>query len=253
MPTISNRGLKMPSSPIRKLNPLADAAKKRGTKVYHLNIGQPDIATPKSAMDAVRTSSFETLSYSPSAGIESYRNKLSKYYAKNDISVSPSQIIVTVGGSEAISFGFMSCLDPGDEVLIPEPFYANYNGFATTTQVTVKPVTSSIENNYALPDFAQFEENIGPKTQAILICNPSNPTGYLYSKEELEQLKDLCKKHDLFLFADEAYREFCYIGEHFSALQLEDMDEHVILMDTISKRYSACGARIGALVTRNEQ
>ena len=253
MPTISNRGLKMPSSPIRKLNPLADAAKKRGTKVYHLNIGQPDIATPKSAMDAVRTSSFETLSYSPSAGIESYRNKLSKYYAKNDISVSPSQIIVTVGGSEAISFGFMSCLDPGDEVLIPEPFYANYNGFATTTQVTVKPVTSSIENNYALPDFAQFEENIGPKTQAILICNPSNPTGYLYSKEELEQLKNLCKKHDLFLFADEAYREFCYIGEHFSALQLEDMDEHVILMDTISKRYSACGARIGALVTRNEQ
>jgi len=253
MPTISNRGLKMPSSPIRKLNPLADAAKKRGTKVYHLNIGQPDIATPKSAMEAVRTSSFETLSYSPSAGIESYRNKLSKYYAKNDISVSPSQIIVTVGGSEAISFGFMSCLDPGDEVLIPEPFYANYNGFATTTQVTVKPVTSSIENNYALPDFAQFEENIGPKTQAILICNPSNPTGYLYSKEELEQLKDLCKKHDLFLFADEAYREFCYIGEHFSALQLEDMDEHVILMDTISKRYSACGARIGALVTRNEQ
>ncbi len=253
MPTISNRGLKMPSSPIRKLNPLADAAKKRGTKVYHLNIGQPDIATPKSAMDAVRTSNFDTLSYSPSAGIESYRNKLSKYYAKNNISVAPSQIIVTVGGSEAISFGFMSCLDPGDEVLIPEPFYANYNGFATTTQITVKPVTSSIENNYALPDFAQFEENIGSKTRAILICNPSNPTGYLYSKEELEQLKDLCKKHDLFLFADEAYREFCYKGEHFSALQLEDMDEHVILMDTISKRYSACGARIGALVTRNKQ
>ncbi len=253
MPTISNRGLQMPSSPIRKLNPLADAAKERGTKVYHLNIGQPDIQTPKVAMDAVRETTFKTLSYSPSAGIASYKNKLAEYYKRNKIEVDPSQIIVTVGGSEAISFTFLSCLDPGDEVLIPEPFYANYNGFSTTTQVTVKPITSEIKNNYALPEVAKFEEAISDRTRAILVCNPNNPTGYLYSKEELQQLKTLCQKHDLFLFSDEAYREFCYKEEHFSALQLDDMEDNVVLMDTISKRYSACGARIGALVTRNEK
>ncbi len=252
MPTISNRGLKMPPSPIRKLTPFADAAKKRGKRVYHLNIGQPDIETPAQALNAVRETTFHTLEYSPSAGIESYRQKLTEYYSRNNITLASSQIIVTTGGSEAILFAFMSCLDSGDEVLIPEPFYANYNGFANSAQVSVKPVTSRIDQAYALPGSKEMEALIGPRTRAILICNPNNPTGYLYSKEELHQLKQLCQKHDLFLFSDEAYREFCYEGKHFSALELEGMEDYVVVMDTISKRYSACGARIGALLSRNE-
>ena len=242
----------MPSSPIRKLVPYAEAAKKRGTKVYHLNIGQPDIETPKMALDAVRHSDFKVLEYSHSAGNESYRRKLVEYYKKRDIDVNHTQIIITTGGSEAIIFGFMACLDEGDEVIIPEPFYANYNGFAVEAGVTVVPITSYIETGFALPPIDDFEKAITPRTKAIVICNPNNPTGYLYSREELETLRDIIKKHNLYLFADEAYREFCYEGEHFSAMRLEDVDDNIVLMDTISKRYSACGGRIGALVTRNQ-
>ena len=242
----------MPSSPIRKLVPYAEAAKKRGTKVYHLNIGQPDIETPKMALDAVRHSDFKVLEYSHSAGNESYRRKLVEYYKKRDIDVNHTQIIITTGGSEAIIFGFMACLDEGDEVIIPEPFYANYNGFAVEAGVTVVPITSYIETGFALPPIDAFEKAITPRTKAIVICNPNNPTGYLYSREELETLRDIIKKHNLYLFADEAYREFCYEGHHFSAMRLQDVDDNIVLMDTISKRYSACGGRIGALVTRNQ-
>lgn len=242
----------MPPSPIRKLVPYAEAAKKKGTKVYHLNIGQPDIETPAIMFEAVKNADLKVLEYSHSAGNESYRRKLVDYYAKVGVSVNHNQIIVTTGGSEAIQFGFMACLDPGDEVIIPEPFYANYNGFAVAAGVVVKPITSSIDNGFALPPIEAFEQAISPRTRAIVICNPNNPTGYLYSKEELEVLKIIIKKHQLFLFSDEAYREFCYTGVHFSAMQLEGVDEHVILMDTVSKRYSACGARIGAFVTRNQ-
>ncbi len=242
----------MPASPIRKLVPYAEAAKKRGTKVYHLNIGQPDIETPKMALDAVRHSDFKILEYSHSAGNESYRRKLVEYYKKRNIEVNHTQIIITTGGSEAIIFGFMACLDEGDEVIIPEPFYANYNGFAVEAGVTVVPITSYIETGFALPPIDAFEKAITPRTKAIVICNPNNPTGYLYSREELETLRDIIKKHNLYLFADEAYREFCYEGEHFSAMRLQDVDENIVLMDTISKRYSACGGRIGALVTRNQ-
>ncbi|MDQ0105968.1 aspartate aminotransferase [Chitinophaga terrae (ex Kim and Jung 2007)] len=253
MPTISKRGEQVPPSPIRKLVPFAEAAKKRGTKVYHLNIGQPDIETPKPMLDAVRQSNFKILEYSHSAGNESYRRKLVEYYARFDISLTHEQIIVTTGGSEAIIFAFMACLDPGDEIIVPEPFYANYNGFATEAEVKVKTITSSIESGFALPAMADFEKAITSKTKAILICNPNNPTGYLYSKEELEVLKQLCLKHDLFLFSDEAYREFCYTGKHFSAMNLDGLENNVIVMDTISKRYSACGARIGAFVTKNQE
>lgn len=253
MPTISKRGEQVPPSPIRKLVPFAEAAKKRGTKVYHLNIGQPDIETPKPMLDAVRQSDFKILEYSHSAGNESYRRKLVEYYARFDISLTHEQIIVTTGGSEAIIFAFMACLDPGDEIIVPEPFYANYNGFATEAEVKVKTITSSIESGFALPAMADFEKAITSKTKAILICNPNNPTGYLYSKEELEVLKQLCLKHDLFLFSDEAYREFCYTGKHFSAMNLDGLENNVIVMDTISKRYSACGARIGAFVTKNQE
>jgi aspartate aminotransferase len=253
MLTISHRGQEMPASPIRKLVPYAEAAKKRGTKVYHLNIGQPDIETPKQVMDAVRHADFKVLEYSHSAGNESYRKKLVEYYHRVGIEVNPQQIIVTTGGSEAILFGFMCCLDPGDEVIIPEPFYANYNGFAVSAGVLVKPITSSIETGFALPPMAAFEQAITPNTKAIVICNPNNPTGYLYSKEEMEVLKEIIIKYDLYLFADEAYREFCYSGEHFSAMHLKGVDDHVILMDTISKRYSACGGRIGAFVSKNKQ
>jgi aspartate aminotransferase len=250
---ISQRGIQMPASPIRKLVPFAEAAKKRGTKVYHLNIGQPDIETPKMVLDAVRNSDFKVLEYSHSAGNESYRRKLVGYYKKVGIDVSWEQIMITTGGSEAILFGFMSCLDPGDEVIIPEPFYANYNGFAVAAGVVVKPITSYIENGFALPPIDAFEKAITPKTKAIVICNPNNPTGYLYSREEMETLKQIIIKHNLYLFSDEAYREFCYSGSHFSAMQLEGVDDHIVLMDTISKRYSACGGRIGALVTRNAE
>ncbi|ULQ53065.1 pyridoxal phosphate-dependent aminotransferase [Flavihumibacter fluvii] len=249
---ISQRGRDMPPSPIRKLVPFAEAAKKKGVKVYHLNIGQPDIETPKAMLDAVKNADFKVLEYSHSAGNESYRRKLVDYYKKVGITINHNQIIVTTGGSEAILFGFMACLDPGDEVIIPEPFYANYNGFAVAAGVVVKPITSYIENGFALPPMEEFEKAITPKTKAILICNPNNPTGYLYSRQELEVLKALIVKHRLFLFADEAYREFCYSGEHFSAMKLEGVDDHIVLMDTISKRYSACGARIGAFVTRNQ-
>ena len=253
MLSVSNRGKIMPASPIRKLVPFAEAAKKKGIKIYHLNIGQPDIETPKQMLDAVRKSDFKILEYSHSAGNESYRKKLVEYYRSVNIHIDHNEIIITTGGSEAILFGFMSCLDAGDEVIIPEPFYANYNGFATTAGVTVKPITAHIESGFALPPIEEFEKLITPKTKAIVICNPNNPTGYLYSREELEVLKTIIKKHDLYLFSDEAYREFCYEGEHFSAMQLEGAEDNVILMDTISKRYSACGARIGALVTHNKE
>jgi aspartate aminotransferase len=253
MLSVSNRGKIMPASPIRKLVPFAEAAKKKGIKIYHLNIGQPDIETPQQMLDAVRKSDFKILEYSHSAGNESYRKKLVEYYRSVNIHIDHNEIIITTGGSEAILFGFMSCLDAGDEVIIPEPFYANYNGFATTAGVTVKPITAHIENGFALPPIEEFEKLITPKTKAIVICNPNNPTGYLYSREELEVLKTIIKKHDLYLFSDEAYREFCYEGEHFSAMQLEGAEDNVILMDTISKRYSACGARIGALVTHNKE
>ncbi len=249
---ISHRGQQMPSSPIRKLVPFAEAAKKRGITVYHLNIGQPDIETPKQILDAVRHSDFKVLEYSHSAGNESYRKKLVEYYKRVGIDIDYSQILITTGGSEAILFGFMSCLDAGDEVIIPEPFYANYNGFAVAADITVKPITSYIENGFALPPIAEFEKAITPKTKAIVICNPNNPTGYLYSKKEMEILKQIIIKHDLYLFSDEAYREFCYDGEHFSAMNLEGAHDHVVLMDTISKRYSACGGRIGAFITRNK-
>lgn len=231
--------------------PYAEAAKKRGIKVYHLNIGQPDIETPPQILNAVRNSDFKILEYSHSAGNESYRRKLVQYYKKNGIDISYDNIIITTGGSEAILFGFMSCLDAGDEVIVPEPFYANYNGFAVEAGVIIKPVTSSIETGFALPPIAEFEKAITSKTKAILICNPNNPTGYLYSEKEMQVLKEITLKHDLYLFADEAYREFCYTGAHFSAMRLSGIEDNVILMDTISKRYSACGGRIGAFITRN--
>lgn len=243
----------MPASPIRKLVPFAEAAKKRGTKVYHLNIGQPDIETPPSTLDAVRHFSFKILEYSHSAGNESYRRKLVKYYAANEINISYDQIIITTGGSEAILFGFLGCLDAGDEVIIPEPFYANYNGFAVEAGVKIVPVTSYIESGFALPPIEAFEKAITEKTRAIVICNPNNPTGYLYSREEWDTLKKLALRYNLYLFSDEAYREFCYEGSHFSAMQLEGLDNNVVLMDTISKRYSACGGRIGSFITRNKE
>ncbi|MFC4230358.1 pyridoxal phosphate-dependent aminotransferase [Parasediminibacterium paludis] len=252
MLSISNRGKDMPASPIRKLVPFAEAAKKRGTKVYHLNIGQPDIETPKMVLDAVRNSDFKVLEYSHSAGNESYRRKLVGYYESVGIHVNHQQIIITTGGSEAILFGFMACLDAGDEVIIPEPFYANYNGFAVAAGVKVVPITSQIENGFALPPIEAFEAKITAKTKAIVICNPNNPTGYLYSAQEMEQLKAIILKHNLYLFSDEAYREFCYDGVNTSAMHLQGVDDHVVIMDTISKRYSACGGRIGALITKNQ-
>ena len=252
MLTISNRGLQMPASPIRKLVPYAEAAKKKGIKVYHLNIGQPDIETPKQCLDAVRNADFKVLEYSHSAGNESYRKKLTEYYKKVGINVTPEQIIITTGGSEAIIFGFMACMDAGDEVIIPEPFYANYNGFAVEAGVIVKPITSVIETGFALPPIEEFEKAITAKTKAIVICNPNNPTGYLYSAAEMEVLKQIIIKHNLYLFADEAYREFCYKGTHTSAMHLTGVDDNIVLMDTISKRYSACGGRIGAFVTKNK-
>lgn len=249
---ISVRGQIMPPSPIRKLVPYAEAAKKKGITVYHLNIGQPDIETPQLVLDAVRHSTFKILEYSHSAGNESYRRKLVEYYKKVGIDINHNQIIITTGGSEAILFGMMVCLDPGDEIIVPEPFYANYNGFAVEAGVNVVPITSRIENGFALPPIEEFEKVITKRTKAIIVCNPNNPTGYLYSEQEMQTLKEIIKKHGLYLFADEAYREFCYEGKHFSAMQLEDVDEHIILMDTISKRYSCCGGRIGAFITRNK-
>jgi aspartate aminotransferase len=252
MLTISERGQQMPPSPIRKLVPYAEAAKKKGIKVFHLNIGQPDIETPPSILDAVRKTDIRVLEYSHSAGNESYRKKLVSYYKSVGIDVTADQILITTGGSEAIMFGFFSCLNPGDEVIIPEPFYANYNGFAVAAGVKVVPITSSIDNGFALPPIHDFEKVITPKTKAIIVCSPNNPTGYLYSRQEMEDLKTICLKYNLYLFSDEAYREFCYSGEYVSAMHLSGMDENVVLMDTISKRYSACGARLGALVTKNK-
>ena len=249
---ISDRGQDMPPSPIRKLVPFAEAAKKRGTHVFHLNIGQPDVETPPAILEAVRTADITVLEYSHSAGNESYRKKLTKYYKKVGIDVTSDEIIITTGGSEAIMFGFFTCMNPGDEIIIPEPYYANYNGFAMQAGVKVVPITARIENGFALPPIADFEKVITDKTKAIVVCNPNNPTGYLYSREEMEALKTICLKHGLYLFSDEAYREFCYDGAYISALHLEGMEEHVVLMDTISKRYSACGARIGAFVTKNK-
>jgi aspartate aminotransferase len=260
MLTISNRGEHMPASPIRKLVPYAEAAKKKGIKVYHLNIGQPDIETPPAILDAVRNADIKVLEYSHSAGNESYRRKLVQYYQKVGIDVTHEQIIITTGGSEAIMFGFLCCLNAGDEVIIPEPFYANYNGFACAAGVKVVPITSHIETGFALPPIEDFEKAITPKTKAIIICSPNNPTGYLYSRSEMEALKKICIKHDLYLFSDEAYREFCYppegghgAGEYVSAMHLSGLENHVVLMDTISKRYSACGARLGAFVTKNKE
>lgn len=254
MPTISAKACQMPASPIRKLVPFSDEAKKKGRKVYHLNIGQPDIETPHGAMDALRHTDIKVVEYSHSAGILSYRKKLVEYYKRFGIVIDENQIIVTNGGSEGILFAFMVCLDPGDEVIVPEPFYANYNGFATTAGVVIKPITSSIENGFALPPVSEFEKIITPKTKAILICNPNNPTGYLYSEQELKALRDIVLKHDLYFFSDEVYREFCYDGEpHFSAMNLEGIDNNVILLDSVSKRYSACGARVGTFITRNKE
>jgi aspartate aminotransferase len=256
---ISDRGQLMPPSPIRKLVPFAEAAKKKGIKVFHLNIGQPDIETPPAILDAVRKADIKVLEYSHSAGNESYRRKLVSYYKKVGIDVTHEQIIITTGGSEAIMFGFFVCLNIGDEVIIPEPFYANYNGFAVAAGVNVIPVTSNIESGFALPPISDFEKKITPKTKAIIICSPNNPTGYLYSHEEMEALKEICLRNNLYLFSDEAYREFCYPtkagrgdGEYISAMHLKGLDEYVVLMDTISKRYSACGARLGAFVTKNK-
>lgn len=248
----SKRGMQMPASPIRKLVPFADLAKKKGIKVHHLNIGQPDIETPPAAMAAVKNADISILAYSHSAGNLSYREKLVHYYSKNGISVEANNIMITAGGSEAIVFAFMACLDPGDEIIVPEPFYANYNGFAVMAGVNLVPVTSYIEKGFELPDPDQFEAVITPNTKAILICNPNNPTGYVYSQSELEKLEEICLKHNLFLFSDEAYREFSYSEPCFSAMQLQKIPEQVVLMDTISKRYAACGARIGAFVTRNK-
>jgi len=249
---ISHRGDVMPPSPIRKLVPYAEAAKKKGIRVFHLNIGQPDIETPPAILEAVRKADIKVLEYSHSAGNETYRRKLVNYYRKVGINVAHDQIIVTTGGSEAIMFGFFTCFDPGDEVIIPEPFYANYNGFAIAAGVRVIPITSHIENGFALPPIEDFEKRITAKTKAIIICNPNNPTGYLYSRDEMEALKEICLKHNLYLFSDEAYREFCYDGEYISAMHLKGVEGNVVLMDTISKRYSACGARLGALVTKNK-
>lgn len=244
----------MPPSPIRKLVPFAEKAKKEGKKIYHLNIGQPDIETPETLLNAIHTFSPKVVEYSHSAGIESYRRKLTTYYKRFNIELDYQDIIITTGGSEAIEIAMMSCMDPGDEIIIPEPFYANYNGFSTQANVKVVPIRSTIESGFALPPIAEFEKLITSKTKAILICNPSNPTGYLYSKEELESLRDLVKKYDLWLFSDEVYREFCYDGKSYtSVMHLSGIENNVVLLDSISKRYSACGARIGALISRNKE
>lgn len=254
MPTISQKGLAMPQSPIRKLMPYADAARKNGKHIFHLNIGQPDIKTPNVALEAIKNNSIEILSYSASEGFESYRNKLADYYKTNNINVSSEDIIISTGGSEALLFTMGSIADAGDEVIIPEPFYANYNGFATASGVTVVPVKSSIDNGFALPPIAEFEKLITPKTKAILICNPGNPTGYLYTKEEIEQLAAMVKKHNLFIVADEVYREFAYDGNtHHSIMSEPGLEDHAIMIDSVSKRYSMCGARIGCMVSKNKE
>lgn len=254
MPRISEKGVQMPASPIRKLTPFADQAKRDGKKVYHLNIGQPDIATPEVMLNAIKNITFNIWAYTPSEGTLTYRTKLTEYYNKLGYNIAPEDILVTVGGSEAITIAMQTCIDEGDEIIVPEPFYANYNGFARMSDVIVKPILSHIENGFALPPIADFEKLITDKTKGIIICNPNNPTGYLYSREELEALKELCLKYDLFLFSDEAYREFCYDGREFiSPLYLDGIDENVVVIDTVSKRYSACGARLGCIITKNKE
>jgi aspartate aminotransferase len=254
MPKISEKGKAMPASPIRKLVPYSEEAKRKGRKVYHLNIGQPDIPTPEVALNALRNIKLKVLEYSHSAGNESYRRKLAEYYKKIGINIDYTQMLITTGGSEAILFALWSCVNPGEEVITPEPFYANYNGFATTAGIKIVPVRSYIEQDFALPPIEEIEKKITSGTKGIIICNPNNPTGYLYSKAELLELKEIVKKHDLFLFSDEAYREFCYDGaEHFSAMNLEGIENNVIMLDSVSKRYSECGVRIGALITKNKE
>jgi aspartate aminotransferase len=254
MPKISDKGRRMPESPIRKLVPYAEKAKKKGNKVYHLNIGQPDIETPQVMMDAVKNFDQKVVAYSHSAGNISYREKLTDYYKSIGIDISADQIIVAAGASEAILFAFQSTMDPGDEIIIPEPFYANYNGFATNAGVVVRPIPSFIDDGFSLPPIAEFEKVINEKTKGIMICNPNNPTGYLYSKEELEVLRELALKYDLYLYADEVYREFCYDGHsHTSVMQLEGLENNTILIDSVSKRYSACGVRIGCMISRNAE
>lgn len=254
MPAISSKGRQMPASPIRKLVPYAEAAKKRGTQVIHLNIGQPDIATPDVALDAIRNLDRKVIEYSHSAGYESYRRGLAAYYAEHGIQVTHEQIIVTNGGSEALLFGMMSCFEPGDELIIPEPYYANYNSFALAAGIKVVPLRTRIEDAFALSEADPFSSLITPRTKGILICNPGNPTGRVYGAEELERLRQVVLKHDLFLFADEVYREFCYDGEEFiSAMSLKGLDDNVVLIDSVSKRYSMCGARVGAFITRNPE
>jgi aspartate aminotransferase len=253
MPELSVKATGMPASPIRKLVPYAEEAKSKGRKVYHLNIGQPDIPTPEVAMEAVKNTDMKVVEYTHSAGNESYRRKLAKYYQDLEIDIDHNDMLITTGGSEAVLFAFLTCFNEGDEVIIPEPFYANYNGFAVAAGVKVKPVTSSIEHDFALPSIDQFEELITDKTKGIVICNPNNPTGYLYTDEEMQKLKTLVQRHDLFLFSDEVYREFCYDGRtHTSAMHLKGIENNVVLMDSVSKRYSMCGVRIGALISKNK-
>ena len=254
MPQISERGLEMPESPIRKLAPLAADAKKRGIKVYHLNIGQPDLPTPQVAIDAIKHVDRKILEYSPSQGYRSYREKLVGYYRKYGISVTADDIIVTCGGSEAVLFAFMSCLNPGDEIIVPEPAYANYMAFAISAGAKIRTITTTIEEGFCLPKVEKFEELINPKTRAILICNPNNPTGYLYTRREMNQIRDMVKKHDLYLFSDEVYREYIYTGSpYISACHLEGIEQNVVLIDSVCKRYSECGIRIGALITKNKE
>ena len=254
MPTISNRGSRMPSSPIRKLAPLAVAAKEKGIKIYHLNIGQPDLPTPQCAIDAIKNIDRKILEYSPSQGYLSYRQKLTGYYAKYNINLTADDIIITSGGSEAVLFAFLSCLNPGDEIIVPEPAYANYMAFAISAGAKIRTVTTTIEEGFSLPKVEKFEELINERTRAILICNPNNPTGYLYSRREMNQIRDLVKKYDLFLFSDEVYREFIYTGSpYISACHLEGIEQNVVLIDSVSKRYSECGIRIGALITKNAE
>ncbi|PTN08655.1 pyridoxal phosphate-dependent aminotransferase [Mangrovibacterium marinum] len=254
MPTTSIRGNKMPDSPIRKLVPLANQAKQRGIHVYHLNIGQPDLPTPQRALDAIRSIDRKILEYSPSEGILSLRQKLAAYYHKFKINVDVEDIIVTAGGSEAVTFAFMSCLDPGDEIIVPEPAYANYEAFAIVAGAVIKSIPSKIEEGFALPPIEEFEKLISPKTKGIMICNPNNPTGYLYTQSEMNAIRDLVKKYDLYLFSDEVYREFCYTGApYISAFHLEGIEQNVILIDSVSKRYSECGIRIGALISKNAE
>ena len=254
MPAISDKGKAMPASPIRKLVPYSEEAKRKGRKVYHLNIGQPDIATPEVALNALRNINLKVLEYSHSAGHESYRRKLASYYQKIGINIDHTEMLITTGGSEAILFALMACVNPGEEIITPEPFYANYNGFATAAGIKIVPVTSCIEDDFALPPISEIEKKITPATKGIIVCNPNNPTGYLYSEQELQMLKEIVRKHDLFLFSDEAYREFCYDGAvHFSAMNLTGIENNVILLDSVSKRYSECGMRIGAFVTKNKE